>query len=105
MAHYLRYIGPTSFTLDLSLTFMQMIILGGLGSLEGAIVGSFFFTIMPEIFRPLAVYRMGIGGLVMLIVILIRPQGLLGSKAFAGKGGILTVFLNKKKQARKAVKG
>lgn len=101
IAHYLRYIGPTSFTLDVSLLFMQMIILGGLGSLEGAILGSFFFTIMPEVFRPLAVYRMGIGGLVMLIVILLRPQGLLGSKAFAGKGGILTGFINKRKKSGK----
>lgn len=102
IAHYLRYIGPTSFTLDLSLLFMQMIILGGLGSLEGAVVGAFFFTIMPEIFRPLAVFRMGIGGLIMLLVILVRPQGLLGSKAFAGKGGVLTELINKRKKARKA---
>jgi len=102
IAHYLRYIGPTSFTLDLSLLFTQMIILGGLGSLEGAIVGAFFFTVMPEIFRPLAVFRMGIGGLVMLLVILIRPQGLLGSKAFAGKGGVLTELINKRRKARKA---
>lgn len=101
-AHYLRYIGPTSFTLDLSLLFMQMIILGGLGSLEGAVVGAFFFTIIPEIFRPLAVFRMGIGGLIMLLVILVRPQGLLGSKAFAGKGGVLTLLINKRKKARKA---
>lgn len=102
IAHYLRYIGPTSFTLDLSLLFMEMIILGGLGSLEGAIVGAFFFTVMPEIIRPLAVYRMGIGGLIMLLIILIRPQGLLGSKAFAGKGGVFTGFTNKLKKARKA---
>lgn len=92
MAHYLKYIGPTSFTLDVSLLFMQMIILGGLGSLEGAVIGAFFFTIMPEIFRPLAVYRMGLGGAVMLLVILLRPQGLVGSKAFAGDGGLLTGF-------------
>lgn len=95
MAHYLRYIGPTSFTLDVSLQFMQMIILGGLGSLEGAVLGAFFFTIMPEIFRPFAVYRMGLGGAVMLLVILLRPQGLLGSKAFAGNGGLLSKFLEK----------
>lgn len=92
MAHYLRYIGPSSFTLDVSLLFMQMIILGGLGSLSGAVVGAAFFTIVPEVIRPLAVYRMGLGGAIMLIVVLVRPQGLLGSKAFAGTGGILSRF-------------
>jgi len=95
MAHYLRYIGPTSFTLDISLLFMQMIILGGLGSMPGAIVGAAFFTIMPEIIRPLAVYRMGLGGLIMLVVVLVRPQGLLGSQAFAGSGGILTTIMER----------
>ena len=43
---------------------------------------------MPEIIRPLAEYRVGVGGVIMLLVILIRPQGVLGSRAFAGKGGI-----------------
>lgn len=92
MAHYLRYIGPSSFTLDVSLLFMQMIILGGLGSLSGAVAGAAFFTIIPEVIRPLAVYRMGLGGAIMLIVVLLRPQGLMGSKAFAGTGGILKDF-------------
>lgn len=92
MAHYLRYIGPTSFSLDVSLLFMQMIILGGLGSLPGAIVGAIFFTVVPEIIRPLAVYRMGLGGAIMLVVVLLRPQGIMGSKAFAGTGGILSKF-------------
>jgi ABC-type branched-chain amino acid transport system, permease component len=94
MAHYMRYIGPTSFTLDASLLFMQMIILGGLGNLNGAIVGAVFFTVMPEIFRPLAVYRVGLGGAVMLLVVLLRPQGLLGSDAFAATGGMLTKFIS-----------
>ena len=90
MAHYLRFIGPTAFSIDASLLLMQMCILGGLGSLPGAIIGSAFFIIMPEIIRPLAIYRVGLGGVIMLLVMLIRPQGILGSQAFAGKGGILS---------------
>jgi len=88
MAHYLRFIGPTAFTVDASLLIMQMCILGGLGSLPGAILGAAFFIIMPEIIRPLAIYRVGLGGVIMLLVMLVRPQGILGSRAFAGKGGI-----------------
>lgn len=88
LAHYVGFVGPTSFGIDTSFVIMQMCILGGLGSLPGAVFGAVFFTVMPEVFRPLAVYRMGLGGLIMLLVILIRPQGVFGSQAFAGKGGI-----------------
>ena len=87
-AHYVGFIAPNSFALDATLLITQMCILGGLGSLKGAIFGAAFFTIMPEIIRPLAEYRVGVGGVIMLLVILIRPQGVLGSRAFAGKGGI-----------------
>ena len=89
MVHYIRFVGPTMFTIETSLLVMQMNILGGLGSLVGAIFGAAFFVIVPEIIRPLAVYRMGLGGVIMLLVILIRPQGVFGSIAFAGDGGIL----------------
>lgn len=85
---YVGYIGSSTFTLETSFLLLEMNIVGGLGSLEGAIFGAAFFTIMPEIIRPLAAYRVGVGGLLMLLVVLIRPQGVFGSRAFAGNGGI-----------------
>ena len=87
MVHYIGFVGPSNFTFDESLLIMQMCIIGGLGSLPGAIFGAAFFVIMPEIIRPLAVYRLGIGGLIMTLCMLFRPQGFLGSQAFAGNGG------------------
>lgn len=87
MVHYIGFVGPSNFTFDESLLIMQMCIIGGLGSLPGAVLGAAFFVIMPEIIRPLAVYRLGIGGLIMTLSMLFRPQGFLGSPAFAGKGG------------------
>ena len=81
MAHYINFVGPTNFTFDVSLLILQMCIIGGLGSMPGAIVGAAFFTIMPELIRPLAVYRVGVGGIIMILFMLFRPQGLLGSKA------------------------
>lgn len=89
MAHYIRFIGPTNFSIDESLLILQMCIIGGLGSLAGAICGSAFFTILPELLRTFAVYRTGIGGIIMLLVMLIRPQGILGSAAFAGNYNLL----------------
>jgi len=87
-ASYISYISPSNFVYDQSLIFMQMCIIGGLGSIPGAIIGAVFFTVMPEIIRPLAVYRVGVGGLIMIAFMLFRPQGLLGSRAFACESGI-----------------
>ncbi len=100
---YVGYVGSATFTLETSFLLMEMNIVGGLGSLEGAIFGAAFFTIMPEIIRPLAAYRVGIGGLLMLLVVLFRPQGVLGSRAFAGKGGILAGRFKKKTSANESL--
>ncbi|MCI8551790.1 MAG: branched-chain amino acid ABC transporter permease [Lawsonibacter sp.] len=107
MAHYIGFVGPTNFTFDVSLLILQMCIIGGLGSMPGAIVGAAFFTIMPEIIRPLAVYRVGVGGVIMILFMLFRPQGLLGSKAYAGKGGFeaqMKEFLRRRKEKCEPVK-
>lgn len=87
-AAYIGYIGPNTFTFDTSTTIFQMCILGGLGSIPGAIIGTIFFIVMPEVIRPLAVYRVGVGGVIMLLLMLFRPQGIMGSRAFATKDGL-----------------
>lgn len=95
---YVGYVGSATFTLETSFLLMEMNIVGGLGSLGGAVFGAAFFTIMPELIRTLAAYRVGIGGLLMLLVVLFRPQGVFGSRAFAGNGGILAGKLKKRKR-------
>ncbi len=87
-ASYIGYISPNNFVYDQSLTIMQMCIIGGLGSMPGAIIGAAFFVVMPELIRPLAVYRVGVGGIIMIAFMLFRPQGILGSRAFACESGI-----------------
>ena len=87
-AHYLRFVSPEPFGFIQSMKVMTMIILGGLGSLPGSILGAIFFVVMPEIFRPFAIYEVGIGGLIMMSLMLFRPQGILGSAAYAGEGGL-----------------
>ena len=87
-ASYIGYISPNNFVYDQSLTIMQMCIIGGLGSMPGAIIGAIFFVVMPEIIRPLAVYRVGVGGIIMIAFMLFRPQGILGSRAFACDSGL-----------------
>ena len=87
-AYYITAINPNNFVFNISTQIMPMCILGGLGSLPGAVIGAAFFTMVPELYRSLALYRVGIGGLIMVLCMLFRPQGLLGSRAFAGDKGI-----------------
>ena len=87
-AFYITAINPNNFVFNISTQIMQMCILGGLGSLPGAVIGAAFFTMVPELYRGLALYRIGIGGIIMVLCMLFRPQGLLGSRAFAGDKGL-----------------
>ena len=78
LAHYNRFIGPSQFNLDESLLYYQMLIIGGLASMPGAIVGAGILVLIPEIFRGIDVYRTIVYGLIMVIMMIVRPQGLLG---------------------------
>ena len=51
LAHFLGYIGPDHFTVLLSIEYLTMIILGGLGSILGSVLGAFVITLLPEVLR------------------------------------------------------
>jgi branched-chain amino acid transport system permease protein len=56
-----------------------MVILGGMGNVLGAIVGAVVLVGLPELFRVAAEYRILIYGIVLLLLVRFRPQGLLGT--------------------------
>ncbi|SHJ10443.1 amino acid/amide ABC transporter membrane protein 2, HAAT family (TC 3.A.1.4.-) [Geosporobacter subterraneus DSM 17957] len=85
-AHYVSYIDPQSFTFDESIQILSIVILGGMGSIPGTILGASILVTAPEMLRSLQDYRMVIYGLILILMMLIRPQGLLGGVRF-GKGG------------------
>lgn len=60
-----------------------MVVLGGIGSITGAIISSIGLTILPEVLRPLAEWRMVIYAVILILVMIFRPQGLLGRKEFS----------------------
>ncbi len=91
-AQYQGAIAHTNFTFTISTTFVQMCVIGGIGTLPGTILGTFIINIIPEIFRPLATYRLGIAGLLMVLLMVFRPQGILGSRAYAGDQGVIDRF-------------
>ena len=78
-AHLYSYINFETFTSQISVLALTMVILGGLGNVFGAVVGAVALVGLPEIFRVASDYRMLIIGLVLLLLIRFRPQGLFGT--------------------------
>ena len=84
-AHYITFIDPSSFTVMESITILLMVIFGGMGSIQGSIVGATTLVVLPELLRFLgmpssiaAPMRQMIYGLLLVILMIKRPQGLLG---------------------------
>ncbi len=78
-AHMYSYINHETFTSQISVLALTMVILGGLGNLTGAIIGAVALISLPEMFRFAAEYRMLIYGFTLLLLIRFRPQGVLGT--------------------------
>jgi len=90
-AHYNRFVGPMQFDLEEGLLYFQMIILGGMGSIPGSILGATIFVLIPEVFRGITVYRTIVYGLIMVVMMIVRPQGILGD---VGTNHILARYSN-----------
>jgi branched-chain amino acid transport system permease protein len=78
-AHLYSYLNNQTFDSQLSLLALTMVILGGMGNVLGAIADAVVLVGLPEIFRVAAEYRILIYGIVLLLLIRFRPQGLLGT--------------------------
>ncbi|HEX3350975.1 MAG TPA: ABC transporter permease [Acetobacteraceae bacterium] len=78
-AHLYSYINFETFTSQISVLALTMVILGGMGNVIGAVLGAVVLIALPELFRGLAEYRVLIYGLTLLLLIRFRPQGVLGT--------------------------
>lgn len=88
-AHYITFIDPSSFTVMESITILLMVIFGGMGSIQGSIIGAVILVVLPEFLRFLgmpssiaAPMRQMIYGLLLIVLVLKRPQGLMGAYRF-----------------------
>ncbi len=88
-AHQIMFISPEQFTLMVSIEFLMMIVIGGLGSLHGAVFGAIFLIMLPQGISVAKDYlpavlaeqtglKMVIFGLIMIVFVLFEPQGLYG---------------------------
>ena len=77
-SHNTKFIDSTLFTFDESITILCMIILGGMGSIPGSVIGAIVFSLLPELLRDSAQYRQIIYGFIIVIMVIVRPKGILG---------------------------
>ncbi|CAM2956568.1 branched-chain amino acid ABC transporter permease [Rariglobus hedericola] len=76
-AHLRMTIDPRGFDFSRSIEIILMVILGGMGNTLGVILAAVVLTVLPEVLRPVAEYRMIIYSLLLVILMIARPQGLL----------------------------
>jgi branched-chain amino acid transport system permease protein len=85
-AHFLSYLNPSSFTFLKSIEVIAMVVLGGMGSITGSVLAAIILTLLPEVLRPVKDFRMVIYALMLIILMITRPQGLLGTRELSLAG-------------------
>jgi branched-chain amino acid transport system permease protein len=83
----MRFVSPESFTFMESVLILCMVILGGLGSIGGVIVGSAVLVILPEVLREVQSYRMIALGAGLILIMIFRPQGLFSGQKISKRFG------------------
>ncbi|HUF39939.1 MAG TPA: hypothetical protein VMN57_15545 [Anaerolineales bacterium] len=73
---------PHSFSLLISINALALIIVGGLGSIPGVIVGAIALVGLPELLREFTEYRLLMYGILLIVMMLIRPEGFLPAEVF-----------------------
>jgi branched-chain amino acid transport system permease protein len=76
--HFTMFLHPNSFLFTTSFYLIIMIVVGGLGSIEGAVLGAILITVSLEVFRGFGAYRLVNFSVLLVLLMIYRPQGLLG---------------------------
>jgi branched-chain amino acid transport system permease protein len=95
-AHLLSYLNPNSFTFLKSIEVIAMVVLGGMGSISGSVLAAVVLTVLPELLRPVKDYRMVLYSLMLIVLMITRPQGLLGTRELS------LSFLRRRREAKPA---
>jgi branched-chain amino acid transport system permease protein len=75
-AHCYAFVSPDSFNIFVSVDFVIMVVVGGMGSIWGTLFGTAFITLLPEWIEALETYKDIIHGLILVVILLFLPQGL-----------------------------
>jgi branched-chain amino acid transport system permease protein len=80
IVHLLQLATPRSFTFIRSIEVVVMVVLGGLGSITGSVLAATILTVALEALREFQQYRMVVYALLLIVLMLTRPQGLFGTR-------------------------
>ena len=85
--HFKLTITPTGFDFTKSIEIVVMVIMGGMGNTIGVALAAILLTLLPEVLRPIAEYRMILYSFMLIVLMIVRPQGLFNFKyRFGSKG-------------------
>jgi branched-chain amino acid transport system permease protein len=73
-----QFVNPDAFVFQISILYLTMNVVGGMGTLAGPLIGATLFTFLPEILRPFAEYKEFLSGAALLFFLLFCPSGLVG---------------------------
>jgi branched-chain amino acid transport system permease protein len=79
-AHYVQFIEPGEFGLQRSVLPFTFVVVGGIETYWGAVAGAAVLTLLPESLRALKEWRLAFYGLAMIVVMIVRPQGLVDAR-------------------------
>mgnify|MGYP000848629544 FL=1 len=79
LAGYMSFIQPVMFDQVKSTELVSIVVFGGLGSTSGCLIGTTILTLVTELFRPISQYRMLVYGAVLVLIMVLRPEGIMGT--------------------------
>jgi len=77
-AHYMTTISPDIYNMNLSVLALTMIVVGGVGSIPGSVLGALIIAILPELFRFMGIWQMAVYSLLIVLFTIFLPRGLIG---------------------------
>lgn len=82
-AHQIGRISAATFDFNKSIEYLVMVVLGGMGSITGSIIAAGVLTLLPELLREFSDYRMLVYSIALILMMLFRPKGLMGTAEFS----------------------
>lgn len=79
--HMVRFIDPNTFNFDISILIISIVILGGMGTMKGMYLGSLLLISFPEFLRFASEYRFIVYGLILVLMMRFKPEGILGGQS------------------------
>lgn len=97
-AHYTGFIQPDSFNFMKSVEILTFVVFGGMGSLSGTFIATIVLTFMPEFLREIKDFRMIIYSLALVVLMIFRPEGIMGTKEISFSGIKKIIFRSNKRK-------